>query len=136
VAAKRIVLDSGALSELGGRRGRVRQYLGRAIESDYEIAVPAIVIAESTTGTSRDSAINHALKAVVLSIISIDESIARAGGHLRFLAGRPTRDTIDAIVVAVGDLSPGSIILTGDAGDVGALAAVRGRSYVVGLNSM
>jgi predicted nucleic acid-binding protein len=127
-------LDSGALSAISDRRGRVFQYLRRAIEEGAEIAIPTVVIAESTTGTPRDSTVNQFLREFDLTIVPVTESIARSAGSLRFAAGRPRADTIDAIVVAIGDLSNRSIILTGDVGDLRALSLVRGRSHITSLD--
>jgi len=131
---ERVVLDSGALSAIADRRGRVFQYLRRAIEEGAEIAIPTVVIAESTTGTPRDSTVNQFLREFDLTIIPVTESIARSAGSLRFSAGRPTADTIDAIVVAIGDLSNRSIILTGDVGDLQTLSRVSRRSHVKSLD--
>jgi hypothetical protein len=61
------------------------------------------------------------LRSIALTIVPVNESIARAA------------DTIDAVVVAIGDMSDRSIILTGDVGDLRALSLVRRRSHVVSL---
>ncbi len=131
---ERVVLDSGALTAIAEKRGRVSQYLRRAIEEGAEVAIPTVVIAESTTGTARDSRVNQFFREFDLTIVPITEAIARSAGSLRFSAGRPPGDTIDAIVVAIGDLSNGSIILTGDVGDLRALSSVRQRSHVTSLD--
>jgi hypothetical protein len=89
---------------------------------------------ESTTGTPRDSTVNQFLREFDLTIVPVTESIARSAGSLRFSAGRPTADTIDAIVVAIGDLSNRSIILTGDVGDLQTFSLVRRRSHVKSLD--
>jgi predicted nucleic acid-binding protein len=64
-------------------------------------------------------------------MVELSEELAREAGALRYRARRPLRDTIDAIIVATADASAGSAILTADAGDMAALAAVRRRSPVL-----
>jgi predicted nucleic acid-binding protein len=135
LGAGRVVLDSGALSALAARNGRVRRFIERAIEEEAEIIVPTIVIAESTTGTARDAEVNRVLNAIGIGIVALTESIARDAAWLRYTAARPRADTIDAIVVATGDASGPSIILTGDAGDLGSLAVIRGRCKVISLTN-
>lgn len=135
MGAGRVVLDSGALSALAARNGRVRRFIERAIEEEAEIIVPTIVIAESTTGTARDAEVNRVLNAIGIGIVALTESIARDAAWLRYTAARPRADTIDAIVVATGDASGPSIILTGDAGDLGSLAVIRGRCKVISLTN-
>jgi predicted nucleic acid-binding protein len=132
----RIILDSGALSALARGKGRVRRYIERAIEDETEVALPTVVIAESTTGAPRDADLNRVVGALDLVIIGLDEKLARDAGSLRYRARRPNSDTIDAIVVATGDLAAGSTILTGDLDDVTALSAVRGRTLVVSFNDV
>lgn len=93
------------------------------------------MIAESTTGTARDAEVNRVLNAIGIGIVALTESIARDAAWLRYTAARPRADTIDAIVVATGDASGPSIILTGDAGDLGSLAVIRGRCKVISLTN-
>jgi len=94
--------------------------------------VPTVVIAESTTGTARDAGVSRAVNAVE-RVAPLTEQIARSAGALRYAAGRPRCDLIDAIVVATADAYAGAVIVTADPGDMSALAAVRGRSAVVTL---
>ena len=131
MGATRLVLDSCALSALAEEKSGVRRYLERAIEEKTEIAVPTVVIAESTTGSARDAALNNVLRVLEPTMVELSEELAREAGALRYRARRPLRDTIDAIIVATADASAGSAILTADAGDMAALAAVRRRSPVL-----
>ncbi len=66
-------------------------------------------------------------------IVPLSESIVRDAGSLRYRAGRPLRDTIDAIVVATSDVFAGSDIRPGDASDMMALATLTHRSHVIGI---
>jgi hypothetical protein len=97
------------------------------------VIVPTVVVAESTTdGGGRDASVNRLLKALLIS--DCDMATARSAAALRFLASAGPR-TIDAIVVATADRIPGSIVLTGDPADLGALARVRRLSRVVDINA-
>lgn len=133
MGANRCVLDSGALTALAEKDDGIRRYIERAIQEKAEIVVPTVVIAETTTGTPRDASLNRLLAAFGPTLVVLTESLARDAGSLRYRAHRPVRDTIDAIVVATADAVSGSTILTGDIGDLGALASVRGRSAVLSL---
>jgi predicted nucleic acid-binding protein len=91
-----------------------------------------VVIAESTTGdAARDARVDRVLN--VLDIVPADEGIARRAGALRHATRARRGGTIDAIVVATADRVTGSLVLTGDAGDLRHLAAVGGTTLVVSL---
>ena len=124
-----IVLDSGALSALAERSSRARLILGIALKKGAPLVVPAVVLAESLTATSRDANTNVALSST--TIIDIDERLARSAADLRHKRRLRRAGTIDAIVVACADRHQGSTILTSDAKDLRPLAAERGRSHVV-----
>ena len=80
--------------------------------------VPAIVLTESLSGRPRtDAAVNRLLKSCIV-VEEIPEALARRAGVLRGLAGRGS--AVDALVVATAE--PGGAVLTGDVGDLGALA--------------
>ncbi len=132
MATNRIVLDSGALSALAKKGRPIRLILRAALANDVEVVVPAVVVAESTSGDSgRDAQVNRVLKAT--RTISIDARIGRAAGSLRHALRRRHAGTIDAIVVACADDVVGSLIVTADLADLGPLAAERGRSRVVSV---
>ncbi|MGH7757040.1 MAG: type II toxin-antitoxin system VapC family toxin [Vulcanimicrobiaceae bacterium] len=133
MAGSRIVLDSGALSALAARDGRVVAILRKAIEEKSEIAVPTVVIAESTTGTPRDAPTKAVLRALASVVVPLSEPLARAAGALRYRARRSGADTADAIVVATADASRGSIVLTCDPADMRSLVAVEGKSVVLSV---
>ena len=81
--------------------------------------VPAVVLTESLSGRPHtDAAVNRLLKSCIV-IEEVPQSLARRAGVLRSLAGRGS--AVDALVVATAE--PGGIVLTGDTGDLSALAA-------------
>jgi hypothetical protein len=78
-----------------------------------------MVLAESATGTARtDATINRLLKSCDLEPL-VAEKTARRAGNLR--ARARTGSAVDALLVALAE--PGGTVLTGDAGDLEALAA-------------
>ena len=115
-----LVLDSGGLSRLAERRLRS----ARMIESFYRRGawpplVPTVVLTESLSGRPRtDAAVNRLLKSCIV-VEDVPQSLARRAGVLRSLAGRGS--AVDALVVATAE--PGGIVLTGDTGDLSALAS-------------
>ena len=83
------------------------------------LAVPSVVVVESVTGDpGRDANTNRFLKTCDL-ITEVPESTARCAARLRFLA--KTGSAVDALVVATAE--PGGQVLTGDPGDLRAVAA-------------
>ena len=134
MASDAIILDSGGLSALAetkrSTRFAVRFAIRQAVSSGADVLVPTVVIAESTTGDARlDANVNRALTA--LTIIELDERIARNAAALRFVNRMRGPGTVDAIVVATADRIPGSYVLTCDPDDLRRLAAVAGRTTIV-----
>jgi predicted nucleic acid-binding protein len=97
------------------------------------VTLPTVVVAESMTGTPIDAPVQRVLAIIASTSVPLSEILARNAGALQFAAGRPRRDTNDAIVVATADAEPNSVILTGDPDDLEVLAAVRGLSRVVSI---
>ena len=78
-----------------------------------------MVLAESTTGAARtDANLNRLLKSCEVDPI-VAESTARRAGQLR--ARARSGSVVDALLVALAE--PGGTVLSGDADDLGALAA-------------
>lgn len=90
------------------------------LEAGAEVSVPAVVVAETVRGGPTDAPVNPILKAIG-EIGVADEAIGRTAGRLFGIVGSVA--TIDAIVVATAIEAGGAVILTGDAGDLGVLAA-------------
>jgi predicted nucleic acid-binding protein len=115
-----LVLDSGGLSRLSQRSRRAAALIeALRAESLWPPVVPTVVLAESTTGAARtDANINRLLKSCDVEPI-VSQRSARRAGHLRARARRGS--AVDALVVALAE--PGGTVLTGDVGDLEALAA-------------
>ena len=134
MAGNRIVLDSGAITALANGEEAIRFATARALKQRIPIIIPTVVVAESTTtGRPQDSAVNRAL--TVGAVVDCDLTIARAAAAIRYRDGAQT-GVIDAIVVATADQIPGSVILTGDVGDLRRLAGVRGISRVLDFTQL
>ena len=115
-----LVLDSGAVTKLA-RRDRQTAAIITVLRRDglWPPAVPSVVVVESVTGDpGRDANTNRFLKTCDL-ITEVPESTARCAARLRFLA--KTGSAVDALVVATAE--PGGQVLTGDPGDLRAVAA-------------
>lgn len=125
--ARRLILDSGAVIALSRDDVRARAALAAAWEVGAEVAVPAVVLAETVRGGARDAPVHRVLKAVG-AVIPADDGVGRAAGGLLGDAGSDS--TVDALVVASALAAGGGVILTGDAGDLAVLASGR-REVVV-----
>jgi predicted nucleic acid-binding protein len=126
VAANRLLFDSGAVTALADGDKKLRYVVRKAIAGNIPVAVPTIVIAESTTGDRRDANVNRILRE--FDVLNLTESIARDAGKLRArLRGAGLADTV---VVATADRVPGTTIITADVRDLRALAAIASRTAV------
>jgi len=128
VATNRILLDSGALTAFGDGDQALRVAIRRATTEGIDVAVPTIVIAESTTGNgSIDANVNRVLKD--LELVELSTAIARRAAALRYrykAAGVP-----DAVVIATADAIAGTVVYTSDPRDLVTLAAITRRTTVV-----
>lgn len=122
----RLILDSGAVIALARSDDRARAVLTAAREVGAEVVIPAIVLAETVRGEARDAPVNRVVKAVG-AVAPADEVAGRVAGGL--LGATGSRSTVDAVVVATVIGLGGGVVLTGDADDLGALAA--GHAEVV-----
>ena len=124
-----IVVDSGAATAFAQGNKKIRVTVEKALRAGIPLAVPTIVIAESTTGTARDALMNRFLKNC--SLIELGERAARDAAALRYACrGASVADTI---VVATADAFSKAIIYTTDPDDLKPLAAVENRSSVVAI---
>ena len=117
---QRLSLDSGAVIALSRNEERARAVLQAAWAAGVEVSVPSLVLAETVRGAARDSSVNRVVKAVG-EVTTADEAIGRLAGAL--LGAARSVSTIDAVVVASAVRLGGGVILTGDPGDLEALAA-------------
>lgn len=98
-----------------------RAVLASSREAGVPVLVPAVVLAETLFGDSRDARANQKLKK--LHVVPVSESIARVAAQLKRLAGMSgVTGTVDALVVAVSAAAGGGVVLTADINDIGALA--------------
>jgi predicted nucleic acid-binding protein len=126
--AQRLILDSGAVIALARQDVRVRAALTAAWEVGAEVIVPAVVIAETVRGHgARDAPVNRVLNAIG-NIAATTADRARTAGAL--LARAKSTATVDALVVAEAVERGGGVVLTGDADDLGALAASHGEVVI------
>lgn len=114
-----IVLDSGGLSMLAASRARLAELRRRG---EWPAVVPAVVLTEALTGDHRrDFPENRLLR--TCDIRPVDELLAREAATLRFKAATGSwPSAVDALVAAVADVLGGATVLTGDVGDLKALA--------------
>jgi predicted nucleic acid-binding protein len=117
---QRLILDAGAVIGLSRADVRTRAALAAALEAGANVSVPAVVVAETVRGGPADAPVNRVLKAIG-EVDVADEAIGQTAGRLLGSAGSAA--TVDAIVVATAIEAGGAVILTGDAGDLGLLAA-------------
>lgn len=114
-----LVLDAGGVSALAGNRARLTVLRARGL---WPPQVPAVVLVESLTGDGRrDFHANRLLRSC--RVVEVDEVQARTAARLRTLTRRAgSISATDALVAALADARPGSVVVTSDPGDIGALA--------------
>jgi len=132
-----LVLDAEALSLLarGGPHERtVRAALTAALAEASDVIVPAAVLAELYRGGGHDQAVDACLaRQGGIAVAPTDRSLARRIGHLLAAAARGSEHHVDAAVVAVCASAGGGVVLTGDSGDLAALAGGSPAIMVRGI---
>jgi predicted nucleic acid-binding protein len=128
--AQRLILDSGAVIALARQDARARAALTATWEVGADVIVPAVVVAETVRGDARDAPVNRILNAVG-NVAPATEAAARTAGAL--LARANSAATIDALVVAEAVHRGGGVVLTGDAADLGSLAAPHAEVVIQSL---
>ncbi len=125
-----LVLDSEPLSRLARGRagtrhpGSARAAVQAASDADIDVVVPAAVLAELYRGSGHDQMVDACLgRFSGIQVHDTTRTLARSTGHLLARAGRGSADHVDATVVAVAAALGGGVVLTGDVGDLSALAA-------------
>jgi hypothetical protein len=116
----KLVLDSGGVSRLARRNtdalARIQAFRREGL---WPPVVPSVVLVECLTGKARtDASVNRFLKTCDV-VERVPEGLARRAASLRGRAR--TGSAIDALLIAVAE--PGGDILSGDLGDLRALAA-------------
>lgn len=125
--SRALVLDSEALSALGGlkseRQQEVRAAMRAAALMQRDVTVPAVILAELYRGPGRNQMIDACLaRETGLRIRDTDRSLARLVGGVLTGAKADSRHLADAHVVAVAVEAGGGIVLTGDEDDLAMLA--------------
>lgn len=117
---KALILDSGAVTGLARQNRQTSETIRLAGNKDlWSAIVPSLVLVECLTGRQyKDAAVNRFLKRCQV-VDGPHERLARRAGSLRAKAGRGS--AVDAVVIAMAE--PGGAVLTGDFGDLTALAA-------------
>lgn len=119
-----LVLDSGGVSRLAVRSRQVAALILALRERDlWPPLVPSVVLAECLQGhAGRDAHANAFLKTCDI-VEDVSEPLARRAALLRRKVRRGS--AVDALVVAFAE--PDGIVLTGDTGDLAALAVFADR---------
>ncbi len=123
-----LVLDAGGVSTLSRQRARLEALGARG---EWPPQVPSVVLAEALTRDHpRDFPANRLLR--TRQIRDVDELMARSAARLRTATGQPSRiSAVDAVVAALADATPDSVVLTSDPGDLTARSGVSGRGFAV-----
>ena len=115
-----LVLDSGGFSRLSGRTKTAAALIEAFIDAElWPPLVPTMVLAESLHGDPRRDANAHRFRKTTILETDVPSITARRAAELRRKAR--TGSAVDALVIALAE--PGGTVLTGDRGDIEALAA-------------
>jgi predicted nucleic acid-binding protein len=123
-----VVLDSEAMWSLTRRPGAdptgALAALTAARDNNWDVVVPAAVLAELCRGRQQQQAVDAALGAHGdISVAATDQSLARHIGNLLARAAMGSEHHVDATVVAVALAAGGGLVVTGDLQDIQRLAA-------------
>lgn len=115
-----LVLDSGGVTWLASQsRASAALIHEFKLTGLWPALVPTAVLIECLTGrTGRDASVNRLVKTCDV-VESLPTRTARRAATLRTAAGRGS--AVDALVVTMAE--PDGVVLTGDVGDLSALAA-------------
>lgn len=124
------ILDTGGVSALAPTDERARARLRALREQVDDMVIPAAVLTEGVLSghPGRDHQVRRLLQSV--EVATLDEALGFAAGRLRSEClradDRHPPSGVDAAVTATADARAGTttaVIVTGDPGDIGALAA-------------
>jgi hypothetical protein len=115
-----LVLDSGGVSRLARRSQDAAALIMVFVRQGiWPPVVPSVVLVECLTGKPAHDAVTNRFLKICDITEELPEHLARRAGVLRASAQRGS--AVDALVVALAE--PGGSVLTGDIGDLQALAA-------------
>lgn len=123
-----VVLDSEAMWSLTRRRGvdpkGALAALVAARANNWDVVVPAAVLAELYRGARQQQSVDAALSAHDdITVAVTDQRLARYIGSLLAQANMGSEHHVDATVVAVALAAGGGLVVTGDLDDLQTLAA-------------
>lgn len=123
-----VVLDAEAMWSLTRRPGvdpkGALAALTAARDNNWDVVVPAAVLAELYRGSQQQQSIDAALSAYSdITVAATDQPLARHIGSLLAQAGVGSEHHVDATVVAVALAAGGGLVVTGDLDDLQLLAA-------------
>lgn len=115
-----LVLDSGGITRLA-RQSQDTAAIIAVLKRDgiWPPIVPSVVLVESLTGRQRADALTNRFLKICDIVEDVPQHLARRAATLRASARRGS--AVDAIVVAVAE--PAGTVLSGDVGDLRALAS-------------
>jgi hypothetical protein len=116
----RLVLDSGGVSRLARRSQDAAALITVLVRQGiWPPVVPTVVLVECLSGRPPHDAVTNRFLKTCDIFDEVPEHLARRAGILRATAQRGS--AVDALVVAIAE--PNGSVLTGDIGDLQALAA-------------
>jgi predicted nucleic acid-binding protein len=123
-----VVLDSEAMWSLTRRPGvnpnGALAALTAARENNWDVVVPAAVLAELYRGRRQQQSVDAALSAHSdIAVATTDQRLARFIGSLLAQASIGSEHHVDATVVAAALAAGGGLVVTGDFDDLQMLAA-------------
>lgn len=123
-----VVLDSEAMWSLTRRPGvdpkGALAALVAARANNWDVVVPAAVLAELYRGARQQQSVDAALSAHDdITVAVTDQRLARYIGSLLAQANMGSEHHVDATVVAVAFAAGGGLVVTGDLDDLQTLAA-------------
>jgi len=125
-----LVLDSGAVTKLA-RRDRQTAAIISVLRREglWPPVVPTVVVVESLTGRPGPDANTNRLLKTCDIVTELPERTSRRAAHLRFRAKKGS--AVDSLMIALAE--PGGQVLTGNLGDLRALAAHAEQVRVEGI---
>jgi hypothetical protein len=125
-----LVVDSGGLSHLAARSSEAAALIRSLRREDlWPPVIPTMILIESLQGRpGRDAPLNQFIGTCLIED-SVPVTLARRAAELRRRSRKGS--AVDALVVALAE--PNGVVLTGDVGDLQALAAQTKQVTAIGV---